>query len=243
MKKKICYIVEDNKEDRDVLVSYIEKTSFLNLAGVATGYEEAVEFLFGNQVDILYLDIELASKNNLNGIDLIKTVAKLPQLIIVSNHSEYAVDSYNLGKTVDYLLKPYNYERFLIATNRAVSNTSITAAPSSMDTSVFFKVGRSFQKINLTEVLYFESFGIYVKVITDYTKRPEVVNETISSVLKYLNTTNFIRIHKLYIININKITGFDANHIFIDGKPLPIGISYKAKLENLLKLLTNLDDE
>lgn len=242
MKKKICYIVEDNKEDKDVLVSYIEKTSFLSLAGVATGYEEAVEFLYGNQVDILYLDIQLASKNNLNGIDLIKTVAKLPQLIIVSNHSEYAVDSYNLGKTVDYLLKPYDYERFLIATNRAVSNT-VSPSPSFMESSVFFKVGRSFQKINLNEVLYFESFGIYVKVITDYTKRPEVVNETISSVLKYLNATNFIRIHKLYIININKITGFDANHIFIDGKPLPIGISYKTKLENLLKLLMNLDDE
>lgn len=243
MKKKICYILEDNKQDRDFLIAYIEKTPFLSLAGTATNYATAVEYLLSNPVDILYLDIELSKENELNGLDLIRTIPKLPQIIIVSNHSEYAVDSYQLGKTTDFLLKPFNYDRFLIATNRAISGTSSNQTKNSNSSAVFFKVGRKYMRFDLNEVLYFQSFGIYVKVFTDISKNQEVINETISSIANYLDTNTFIRIHKLYVVNINKITGFDANNIFINGKPLPIGISYKTKLENLFKLLMNLDDE
>lgn len=241
MKKKICYVVEDNREDRASLLSYIEKTPFLNLSGTSATYEAAVEFLLSHTVDILYLDIELS--DGLTGMDLIRTIPRLPQLIVTSNHSAYAVDSYKLGKITDFLLKPFNYERFLLATNRAISG-ALSAPPARLDSSVFLKTGRRFQKVDLNDVLWFESFGIYVKVITHLLKHQElVVNETISSITRYLDSRTFIRIHKLYIININKITGFDANTIFVSGKPLPIVISYKAKLESLFKLLMNLDED
>lgn len=241
MKKKTCYVVEDNEKDRETLLSYIQKTSFLSLSGTSANYSDAVNFLLTNKVDILYLDVNLSGNDNLTGMDIVKTVPRLPTLIFVSNHSEYAIDSYNLGKSIDFLLKPFNYERFLIATNRAIS-TVPPASGSNEGAFVFFKIGRKFQKVLLNEVLYFESFGIYVKVCSDLAKQPEVINETISSITKYLDN-NFIRIHKQYIVNINKITGFDSNNIFVNGKPLPIGISYKTKLESLFKVLMNFDED
>lgn len=242
MRKISCFIVEDNKEDRALLASFIEKTSFLSLQGTATNYDQAVKFLLDNHVDILFLDIRLSRSNGMNGIDLLKTAKVLPKVVVVSHHSVYAVDSYEIGKTSDFLLKPYTYERFMVAINRSLSENSNPVSGLSFnqkERNLFFKMGRKFQKFNLEEIEYFEAFGIYAKVYLNSIKKPMVINESMSSLINHLDTKTFIRIHKSYIINIDMIDSFDSKYLFMQGGfPAPIGGSYKAGLDNLLKVFT-----
>ncbi len=242
MLKKTCFIVEDNEEDKNLLLSYIEKTQFLSVVGTAATYSDAVSFLLTHPVDILFLDIEISDSNGLNGIDIIKTLTHQSAIIITSNHEKFAVDSYTLGKTTDYLLKPFELNRYLIAVNRALSNVVMPSPfPLLRDKIVFFKMGRKFQRFNLDEILYFEAYGIYLKVYTDVNKKPYVINESLIGVLDHLDKSVFIRVHKSFVINARKIECFDSNSIFIEGFPVPLGVSYKSKVDYLVKLFADLD--
>lgn len=233
--------MEDNEEDKNLLLSFIEKTHFLKVVGIAKNYSEAVSYLLLHPVDILFLDIEISGGDGLNGLDLIKTLPVTPAVIITSNFEKFAVDSYSLGKTSDYLLKPFNFERYLLAVNRALACENSTFV-TLKDKSVFFKMGRKYQKFNLDEILYFEAYGIYLKVYTSISKKPFVINESLTGILELFDSSTFLRVHKSYVINIMKIDSFDANHIFIDGFPVPLGGAYKSKVDYLIKLLVNLDE-
>lgn len=241
MLKKTCFIVEDTEAEKDLLLSFIQRSNFITVAGTASNYSDAISFLIANPVDILFLDIQLAGDDGLSGIDIIKTLALPPAVIITSNFEQYAVDSYTLGKTSDYLLKPYDFDRFLIAVNRALASDSQIIAPLKGKTA-FFKMGRKYQRFNLDEILYMESYGIYLKVYTTLNKKPYVINESLIGALEHLDNNIFMRVHKSYIINVLKIDSFDANYIFIEGFPVPLGVSYKSKLDYLIKIFVNLDD-
>lgn len=241
MFKKTCFIVEDTEAEKDLLVSFIERSHFLTVVGTAKSYAEAVSFLIVNPVDILFLDIQIADNEGLSGLDIIKTLVLPPAIIITSSFEQYAVDSYTLGKTSDYLLKPYDFDRYLIAVNRALAN-DMQIPGSLKGKTAFFKMGRRYQRFNLDEILYMESYGIYVKVYTTTNKKPYVINESLVGILEHLDNSIFIRVHKSYIINALKIDSFDANNIFIEGFPVPLGVSYKSKIDYLMKVFVNLDE-
>lgn len=241
MSNKTCIIVEDNAEDLSVLLSYVEKVSFLKVKAIANNYSDAVKYLLEHQVDILYLDAQLLNSNNLTGFDILRTIPNAPNTIIMSDKSELAVEAFSVGKSCDFLLKPFSFDRFLLATNRALTVPNIIFQNNN-EKFVFFKMGRKFQKFNLNDILYLEAYGIYMKIYQELGKRPMIVNENITSIMAHLDSDTFIRIHKSYIININKLTSFSGNSLFIDTYALPIGISYKPKLDSYLKLFTNLEE-
>jgi two-component system response regulator LytT len=242
MLKKTCLIVEDSEENKNLLLSFIEKTHFLNVVGTAKSYSEAMSFLLLHSVDLLFLDIEIPDSNGMNGLDILKTLAQPPATIITSSYEKFAVDSYSLGKTSDYLLKPYTFDRYLIAVNRALT-TQTPGFPSLKEKTIFFKMGRRYQRFNLDEILYFEAYGIYLKVYTDISKKPMVINESLAGALNHLDKNIFIRVHKSFVINALKIDSFDANNILVNGFPIPLGASYKSKIDYLLKLFAIIDDE
>lgn len=240
MLKKTCYIVEDNEADKNVLLSYIEKSPFISIVGSAPNYADAISFLLTYHVDILFLDIEISDSGELNGIDIIKSMSNLPSIIITSNHEKFAVDSYTVGKTSDYLLKPFDFNRYLIAVNRAL-NTSVPSIPILKQNSIFFKMGRQYQKFNLDEILYFETYGIYLKVYTTLSKKPFVINESLVGIMERLDNSIFIRIHKSFVVNVLKIDSFNANNIILANSSIPIGVSYKSKVDYLVKLFVELN--
>lgn len=241
MLNKTCFIVEDNKEDLEILLSYIERTSFLKVMGIACNYTEAVKFLLTHDVDLLFSSIHLEAADGFNGFDILKTIPNAPKTIITSKFVESAVEAFNLGTPIDFLLKPYDFKRFLIALNRALSSSKTPSISETKDKHVFFKMGRKFQKFNITEILFLEAYGLYLKVYLDINKKPYVINETISSITEHLDKNVFVRIHKSYMVNIDKITSFDGNHIYIDSFPITIGASYKPKTDKILKQFINND--
>lgn len=227
-----CLIVDDSEAAVLVLEQHFQKLPLFEVL-VATTYSEAVNILISKKIDLLLLDIELP---DFSGLTLLKNMPNVPPTIIVSAYSQYAADSYEIGKAADYLVKPFSFERLLMAVNRALSIQITSKSFQELD-YVFLKMGRKFQRIELNEIIYVEAYGIYVKVHT--AKTTYVVNESISSILDKLTMSQFMRIHKSYIINLNKITSFGHEFFYIDEYKIPIGISFKSKVEGVMQLFNN----
>lgn len=236
MKIKNCLIIEDDLAFVEVLKDYIGKIPFIEVAGHCSNYSEAVAFLLSNQVDFILLDILLNDAANLTGFDLLRTQQNMPPTIIISSSPTFAVESYNIGMAKDFLAKPFDFNRFLLAIGRVLGrqldNKLLTD-----DTSIFLKMGRRFQRFELDDIDYIEAYGIYAKVIS--LGETHVVNDIISNLEECLDARMFRRVHKSYIVNLTKITGFDHNNLFLQKGSVPIGISYKPKLEELLQLFKN----
>ncbi len=235
MRTKQFLVIDDNKADADHLVDMLDKLFFFKLAGVAATLEEATSILKNETIDLIFLDIRL---NNQSGLTFLGIDIPLPPVIITSAYPEYAIESYRIGKASDYLLKPFTNERLQIAISRAIKinfyrNSDIENA------SVFLKTGRKIQRFNHQSIDYVEAFGIYTKLYTDdqYT----LTNERLSSIRKLLPEHTFIQVHKSYIININKITTYDRNNFWIGKAKIPIGLSYRPYLDNLLSLFSRND--
>lgn len=229
-----CLIIEDSETSIELLTSYLKKVPFCLIVGICRSYYEGTQYLLSKKgVDLLFLDVELGD-NEPTGLDLLRTIPHLPPVIITTTHAGYAVDSYTIGKAADYLLKPYEFDRFLLAVNRALE-MQINYENIIFKDYIFLKKGRRFQSYEFKNILYFEAYGIYVKVIT--TTGTETVNETISVLADKLDPAWFIRVHKSFIVNIQKIVGFEHAHLFVQGGKVPIGISYRPQLEGLLRLL------
>lgn len=234
MKSINCLIIEDSQSSVDLLNSYLKKIPFCNVVGICNNYFDGVQMLIPKKkIDLLILDVDLGD-NSPSGLDLLRTVPYLPATIITTSHTDYAVDSYTIGKAADYLLKPYVFDRFLLAVNRALG-LQINYEALIYKEYIFLKKGRKFQSFDYKDILYFEAYGIYVKVIT--VRGVETVNETITPLAEKLDPTLFIRVHKSFIVNIQKIIGFEHSYLFIPGGKVPIGISYRPQLEGLLRLL------
>lgn len=233
MQTKYCLIIEDSEVCIDTLTAYLKKLPFFQIVGICKTYAEVVSYLSVHKnIDLIFLDISLAGED-LTGLDILRTIPKLPPVIINTSHTEFAVESYRIGKAADYLVKPYDFDRFLIAVNRAL-DIKIGTKELIFEDHIFLKKGRKFQRFDYSDIHYFEAYGIYVKVCTS--EGIQTVNETISNLDEKLDSAWFVRVHKSFTINIQKITGFDHNFIFLESEKIPIGASYKADLEGLLRL-------
>ncbi len=232
MKTRQFLIIDDNKADADHLIDMLDRLFFFRSVGIASTLDEATHILKNEAIDLIFLDIQLT---NQSGLAFLKVDMRLPPVIITSAYPEYAVESYRIGKASDYLLKPFTDERLQIALSRTIK---INAPQTSMveNPSVFLKSGRKIQRFNHESIDYIEAFGIYTKLYIDdqYT----LTNERLSSVKKLLPDHLFIQIHKSYIININKITTYDRNNFWIGKTKIPIGLSYRPYLNNLLSLFS-----
>lgn len=230
MKIKQCLVVDDNNIDVTVLKQKLDKLSFFQLVSTVDTLESASEVLADRPIDLIFLDIKLSHQI---GLTLLKSIADLPPVIITSAYPEYAAESYALGKAADYLLKPFSDERLHIALNRALHMRSQTVPYLNRDT-IFLKAGRRIQRFDFQTIDYIEAFGIYSKIYSG--EQVDVVNERLSSLAKKLPAQFFMRIHKSYLINIRQMSSYDRLNIWLGTTKIPIGVSYRPRLEGLLAL-------
>ena len=223
-----CLIVDDEPMARDVLRRYVEKIPTLQVAAECSNAIDALVFLQHNHTDLIFLDIRMPE---LLGTDFVKSLRNPPKIIFTTAFKEYALDGYDLD-VIDYLLKPVRFERFLKAVNKAFpkkaeteqSNANVNDRKTGTD-FIYLRVDRKLVKIILSEILYIESARDYVKVFTK--DKYYITRQTISSIEAMLSGNEFIRIHRSYIIAVNKIKSLTPELVEIANTELPIGKFYK----------------
>lgn len=231
-----CLIVDDEPLARDVLRRYCKKLPVLCLVGECSNAIEAFVFLQSNEVDILFLDIRMPE---LLGTELMQSIKNPPKVIFTTAYKEYAWDGFELD-AVDYLLKPIRFDRFLKAVYKALpgyENVLLTEEPieserkSGVD-SIYLRIDRRQVRIILDEILYIESAKDYIKIYTQ--DKMYLSRQTISSIEALINKNDFVRIHRSFIVPINKIKSYTHELVEINKKELPIGKFY---LNHFLKIM------
>ena len=228
MKKTKCLIVDDEPAAHYVLQNYIQQNPQLELVNQCYNGIEALNYLRSNSVDLMFLDIDMPE---ITGLELLATLPDPPTTILTTAYSEFALKSYDFG-VFDYLLKPIFLPRFIKSVERFLASQKVETA-SDIGSSFLVKVDGAMVEIDFQDVLFAQSYGNYVKIFCF--KKIYVASITTSELESLLNTNNFMRIHKSYIVAIDKIKSFDKNNILIGEETIPIGITYKRALSDKLK--------
>jgi DNA-binding LytR/AlgR family response regulator len=221
-----CIIVEDEPLAGKLLEEYVQQVPFLHLLALCKDALSAMKVLKEEKVELMFLDINLPK---LRGLDLLKALKNPPAVILTTAYHEYALESYDYG-VIDYLLKPIEFSRFLVAINKVVPSApepspTVTTIAANSNAYLFFNVNKKKARVALDEVLYIESIKENVKIVTLH--KTIVTKYNISQLELDLPQADFLRIHRSFIVAKNKVDFFDANDVEIRGKEIPIGRSYK----------------
>lgn len=226
-----CMIVDDEEMSRSIVKHFVEQTQSLNLVHVCSDAIEAANLLQNAQIDLLFLDIEMPQ---MTGIDLVKSLQVKPQVVFITSRSDYAVEAFEYSVT-DYLVKPITYARFLKAVEKVKENYEIHTASQTNPKDLYIKTDSKIVKINLNELLYVEALADYVIIHTAAGRY--IVHSTMKGIEKKLTSGEFIRVHRSYIVNIEKIDSIEDLSILINKKYIPIGASYKDNFIKKLNIL------
>jgi DNA-binding LytR/AlgR family response regulator len=227
-------ILDDDKISREIIRSYSNFTDFLTINAEFDNPVQALKELEQLDCDLIFLDIEMPE---MSGIDFIEAAKHIPQVIIISSKPEYAAESYNYDVT-DYLVKPIEYNRFLKAANRAkaISETISLNGPTD-EKHIFVKSNGDLVKLNFSTILYVEAFADYVQIHTE-DKRYTVLS-TMKSIHAKLGSDDFLRIHRSFIVAINRIETIHENTLVIGKKTVKISRKYKKLLKDKIAELSN----
>jgi DNA-binding LytR/AlgR family response regulator len=230
MSKIECIIIEDEPLAAKVLTDYIAMVPFLQLRGVFKNALLALDFLRVHTTGLIFLDIHLPK---LKGIDFLKTLVNPPSVIVTTAYHQYAVEGFDLNVT-DYLLKPFSFERFLVAVNKVQSarpNINEPTESSEKRDYLFLNVQKKKVKIQFTEILYIESQKEYIKIVT--TGKQHISKMSTHEIESLLPPDLFSRIHRSFIVSIARIDSYTAEVVEVNGVSIPIGREYKGILERL----------
>jgi DNA-binding LytR/AlgR family response regulator len=225
-------IVDDEPLAHEIIEGFCNILPHLQLEKHCYDALEAMQFLNNNSIDIMFLDLNMPK---LKGFDFLRTLSNPPKVIVTTAHKEFALDGYELNIS-DYLLKPFSFERLLKAVNKAIGAnnqkpSSPTPTTQSENTRFFVKGDKKYHQINSEEILFIEAYGNYTKV---FLKEEMIVShENISYYESLLHSVNFLRVHKSFIIALEKIKLIEGNRIFIYDHQIPIGQTYKSKVNKL----------
>jgi len=228
MSKIKCIIIEDEPLAVKVLSDYILQVPFLELQGKFKDAIIAADYLRNNNIDLIFLDIHLPK---LKGMAFLKTLTDPPAVIITTAYHQYAVEGFNLN-VIDYLLKPFEFERFLKAVNKvkAARSKKQKENPEIRD-FIFLNVQKRKVKILFSELLYIESQREYIKITT--TKKVYISKMSTHEIEALLPANLFKRIHRSYIVSLSRIESYTAEMVEVNGVSIPIGRDYRGIIENL----------
>ncbi len=225
MSKINCIIIEDEYPAVEILKGFIGKVSTLEVKESFDNAIIAINYLSKNKVDVIFLDIQLPE---LNGIDFIKTLVNPPLIVITSAYNEHAIEAFELV-VFDYLLKPFSFQRFIKTINRI--NEHFESGNNEVNDQdnkhIYVKENRQNIKINIDDIVYIESQKEYVKIVCE---ENEVKTKMGISKIEDIMSDSMLRVHRSFMVSLNKVTSFTKNQIFLKDHIIPIGKYYQKEV-------------
>lgn len=225
-----CAIVDDEPLALDLLESYVKKTPFLTLAGKYSSAVQAMKELPGKQIDLLFLDIQMPE---LNGLEFSKMVNSHTRIVFTTAFGQYAIDGYKVN-ALDYLLKPISYVDFLQAANKAVQWFELLQQPKEEIDSIFVKSEYKLVQIELKNILYVEGLKDYIKIYEEGNSKPILSLMSMKAMEEMLPASRFMRVHRSYIVQKDKIRIIDRGRIVFGKNYIPVSDSYKQAFQEFL---------
>ena len=226
-----CLAIDDEPIAIEVLEEYISRTPSLELVKTFTDAYKAIEFMKGNNVQVIFLDIQMPQ---ITGIQLLKSLPEPPLVIFTTAYSNYAIEGFNLN-AIDFILKPFEYDRFLKAVNKASEYIAYRERPAEAVTSsnfIFVKSDYQIVKIDLSDISVIEGMDDYVKIFTS--KKMILSNMTMKDILSKLPAPDFTRVHRSFIVSLAHIESVRNKRIKIGEKFIPVGDSFADSFYKLL---------
>jgi DNA-binding LytR/AlgR family response regulator len=223
-----CLLIDDEPPALKILASYISNINGLEIVGQCKNALEALDVLNQHTVDVIFLDIKMPK---ILGTEFLKNLSHPPKVIFVTAYRDYAVEGYELD-AVDYLVKPVSFERFFKAItklNRMMGKETISTSvdyKSNPEAFVYLKVDKDMKKIFVNDIVYIESWKDYIKLFLVNGKNL-IVKQTITAMENLLSEHKFMRVHRSYMVSINKISGYNGISVQLETKEIPIGRLYK----------------
>jgi DNA-binding LytR/AlgR family response regulator len=227
-------IVDDNKIARTTTRQLAGKVADLTIVAECTSAMEAYNLLLTQPVDLLLLDIEMPG---MSGLELTKNLAsKHPVIIFITSKKEYAVDAFDLN-VIDYIVKPLTSSRFIQAIDKAreVLESNGEEVKIKEDEFIFIRDSNIVRRLKLDKILYAEAMGDYVKLYTP--ERFYAIHTTLKTVEERLPSSNFLRVHRSYMVALNKIDSMEGGVLILNGKPLPVADAYRNTLNKRMNIL------
>jgi len=226
-------IIEDDPADQQELLTHLATIPYLNVLGVFANPLDAVPLIHQESVDLLFLDFMLPG---INGLAFLATLHQPPRVILTTVDPAYALTAYEAG-VVDYLVKPYTFDRLLKAVSRAIGLAEVQLAQARLHqqstSHVFLKTGREAVRVAINDILYAEAFGAFSKVYTP--SAVLVVSELLTDLQQQLPPGAFIRVHKSYLVALNHISRLSSKYIGVLDQQIPLGATYREQVEKALR--------
>ncbi len=217
-----CLIIDDEPLAQEVIHGYIKQTSQLELAGICNNAIEALEKMKGNTIDLLFLDIQMPE---ITGIDFLRSLKDPPMVIFTTAYQDYAIEGFELN-AIDYLLKPFSEDRFLKAVRKVEELLKLKKYHHlKEDNYIFIKSDHKLQKVFYADIIYIEALADYVKIHTH--EKRHITLQTMKKMEDKLPDTSFKRVHRSYIVALDKIMSLVGSAVEVNGQKIPIGKNYK----------------
>lgn len=226
-----CIVVDDDEMSRKVVVHFVKKTKFLQLTREFDNAMDAIHYLDEEHVDIIFLDIRMPE---MSGMDFINSLEKDIDIIFITSEQKYAVEAFE-KRVTDYLVKPIEYSRFLQAVEKAQANIEIKRSATIQRREFYVRTDSKIVRIPYNKVLFVEALADYV--IIQMESKKHIVHFTMKGIVNRLPDDDFVRTHRSYIVNLDKIEALEDNSLLIGDKYIPVGASYKEALLNRLNFL------
>lgn len=225
-----CIAIDDEPLALKVIKEYSEKIPFIKLKETFTNPVDAKSYLDQTKTDLVFLDIQMP---DCNGIEFYKSLTNKPAVVFTTAYKDFAVEGFNVD-ALDYLLKPFDYARFLKSVYKANEYLEFLSAKDLDFSSIFVKVNYELMKINLKDIELIEALDDYIKI--HIKPQPVLTLMTLKGIQEKLPQREFIRVHRSYIVPVKKIEKFNRQKITVAGKEIPVGSSYASVIDDLHKL-------
>lgn len=228
-----CCVIDDEPLAGQLIASYVEKTPFMELVGVYASAQDAIKTILDENIDIVFLDIEMPQ---LNGVEFAKIVPSTCRVIFTTAYAQYAIQGFKVN-AIDYLLKPINYEEFVTAANKALQWVELSRQANAVADKREFIIVKSEYKlvqIHVDDILYIEGLKDYVKIYLNNEQRSIMTLMSMKVLERNLPMSKFLRVHRSYIVNTNKIKIVERNRIVFGNQYIPISESYKQSFTDYI---------